>query len=108
MLNEEEQQVSPEKVDSGRGLQTQGVLLIISASTAIISWGHFFLNMVVDTGIASNVFIGMLSVGLFSSVYLFEKLRARLRRRTFLLGFLVAGNFGATVLLQALAIRAFG
>ena len=105
MLNEDEQQVSQEKPGAGQGHQTHSVLLIIAASTAMISWGHFFLDMVVDTGFAPNVFIGMLSVGLFSSVYLFEQLRERFRRRPFLLGFLVAANFGATVLLQALAIR---
>lgn len=85
----------------GRGVMV-GSLII-----AALSWGHFFLNQFVDTGVASNVPIGAFAVALVASMVLFKRLQAPLRGKRTVLWALTGFNFLAMSALQLLAVHFF-
>lgn len=74
---------------------------------AALSWGHFFVNQFVDTGVPSNAPIGAFAVALATSMILYQSLQGTVHGKKAVVWALLVVNFLATSALQLLAVHLF-
>lgn len=107
MLNDDKRSMTPAYPSSRKRPNRLSTLFSIFLTIGMISWGHFFLDKLVDTGLDPNVFIGMLSLGMVAFVLVFTRLRDRTDRKPTWIWVVATAGFVLTVAAQALALHLF-